>query len=209
MEINRRSPPKYRAYCKIKRHQQKHKGSKEGKGKNTHQPRKRQPIPKPRHRRFEITSLEITIQTLTLHRRIHVRPNQRNRAPRDTPTFIADLDRNILFALNDDHFNRGQDLLVFGAVALDDGAEGVFEKLEADVGEVAWDVWECEVFWADELDGGPFEHCVVFFADVAGVFDGFEYDVVDILLGMSVSVGGVRGKKKGRRRTAFVQMMPT
>jgi len=185
-------------------------GRKEGrKGKNTHQPRKWQPIPKPRHRRLEITSLEITIQTLTLHRRIHIRPNQRNRAPRDSSTLIADLDRNVLLALNNDHFNRGYVFLVFGAVALDDGAEGVLEELEADVGEVAWDVRECEVFGADELDGRAFEHGVVFFADVAGVFDGFEYDVVDVLLGMSAFSGKSERERKGRRHTAFVQMMPT
>lgn len=70
---------------------------------------------------------------------------------------------------------------MFGAVALDDGAEGVFEQFEADVGEVAGDVGECEVFWADELDGGAFGQCVVLFADEAGVFDGFEDDVVDVL----------------------------
>ena len=98
---------------------------------------------------------------------------------------------------------------MFGAVALDDGAKGVFEELEADVGEVAWDVRECEVFGADELDGRAFEHGVVFFADVAGVFDGFEYDVVDVLLGMSAFSGKSERERKGRRHTAFVQMMPT
>jgi hypothetical protein len=101
---------------------------------------------------------------------------------------------------------------VFGAIALDDGAEGVFEEFEADVGEVAGDVRECEVFGADELDGGAFEHCVMLFADEAGVFDGFEDDVVDVLVGRGESVGSeiitiiiiIVG-----RRTAFVQMMPT
>ena len=50
---------------------------------NARTSRERQPIPKPSHRRLEIARLEITIQTLTLHRRIHIRSNQRNRAPRD------------------------------------------------------------------------------------------------------------------------------
>jgi hypothetical protein len=96
---------------------------------------------------------------------------------------------------------------VFGAVALDDGAEGVFEEFEADVGEMAGDVGECEVFGADELDGGAFEHCVVLFADKAGVFDGFKDDVVDVLVGRGELVGSeiiIVG-----RRTAFVQIMPT
>ena len=80
---------------------------------------------------------------------------------------------------------------MFGAVALDDGAEGVFEEFEADVGEVAGDVGECEVFGADEVDRRAFGHCVVLFADEAGVFDGFEDDVVDVL--------GSRGELVGSR----------
>ena len=78
---------------------------------------------------------------------------------------------------------------MFGAVALDDGAEGVFEEFEADVGEVTRDVGKCEVFGADELDGGAFGHCVVLFADEAGVFDGFVDDVVDVLGGRDELIG--------------------
>ena len=78
---------------------------------------------------------------------------------------------------------------MFGAVALDDGAEGVFEEFEADVGEVTRDVGKCEVFGADELDGGAFGHCVVLFADEAGVFDGFMDDVVDVLGGRDELMG--------------------
>lgn len=66
------------------------------------------------------------------------------------------------------------------AVALDDGAEGVFEQLEADVGEVAGDVGESEVLWTDELHGRAFKHGVMLFAHESGIFDGFLDDVVYI-----------------------------
>jgi hypothetical protein len=94
---------------------------------------------------------------------------------------------------------------VVDAVALDDGAEGVFEELEADVGEVAGDVGECEVVWADELDGGAAEHGVVLFADEAGVFDGFLDDVVDVLVcvGVWVCVKRILGKRGGEMTYGF------
>jgi hypothetical protein len=59
---------------------------------------------------------------------------------------------DILFAFHDDDFD-GWVVLVVDAVALDDGAEGVFEELEAGVGAVAGDVGECggQMSWM----GGP------------------------------------------------------
>lgn len=65
--------------------------------------------------------------------------------------------------------------------AVDNSTEGVFEKFETDVGEMAWYIGKDEVWRADELDGGAFEHGIVFFADKAGVFDSFLYNVVDVL----------------------------
>jgi hypothetical protein len=43
---------------------------------------------------------------------------------------------------------------------------------------VAWDVREYEVFRADELNRGPFEHGVVLFTDEARVLYGFLNDIV-------------------------------
>ena len=49
---------------------------------------------------------------------------------------------------------------------------------------MAWDVGEIEVFGTDELDGGAFEHGVVFFADESRVLDGFLEDIVYVLEGL-------------------------
>lgn len=69
---------------------------------STHQPRQRQPIPKARHRRLEVTRMEVLIDPLRLHRRVHVRPNQRNSTARDAPALVRDLDGDVFFAFNDD-----------------------------------------------------------------------------------------------------------
>lgn len=55
------------------------------------------------------------------------------------------------------------------------------------MGEVPGDVGEYEVLRTYELDGRPFEHGVVFFADKSGVFDGFLDDVVYVLCLFEVS----------------------
>ena len=67
-------------------------------------------------------------------------------------------------------------------IALDDGAEGVLEQLEANVREMAGDVREREILGADELHRRAFEHGVVLFADETSVFDGFLHDIVHVLL---------------------------
>jgi hypothetical protein len=84
--------------------------------------------------------------------------------------------------------------LCFGPEAVDNSAEGVFEKFEADMGEMPWDIGEDEVGRADELDRGAFKHGIVLFADEAGVFDSFLYNVVDVLQ-VRLAIGrALRGK---------------
>jgi len=95
---------------------------------------------------------------------------------------------------------------VVDAKTLDDGAEGVLEELEADVREMAGDVRECEILWADELYRWAFEHGVVFFADETSIFDGFLHDVVDVLLR---TLSAASTEEEDNRRTALVHMMPT
>jgi hypothetical protein len=180
IEISLRSPPKYRAYWGKKRktfvsNQQQKRGN------GAHQSRQGQSIPEPSHGRLEIAIMKILIDPLPFHRRIHVRPNQRNSAPRNPTALVRYLDGDVFLAGDDDDLDRWEEVLVVDVETFDDGAEGVFEQFETDVGEVAWDVWEGEVFGAEELDGGAFEHGVVFFADETGVFDGFLDDVVDVL----------------------------
>jgi hypothetical protein len=93
----------------------------------THQPRQRQTISKASHRRLKVARLEILIDRLTGHRRIHIRPYQGYRAPRDTTTLVANFDRNILFAFDDDNFDRWEFRLVGRTVQFDDSAQGVFQ----------------------------------------------------------------------------------
>lgn len=149
---------------------------------NAHQSRQWQPISKASHWRLEITTLEILVNPLSLHRCIHIRPNQRNSAPRNTSSLITDLDCNILLAFDDDDLDRWQELLLLWAIALDDRTEGVLEKFETDVGEMARDVGEVEVGWADELNRWAFKHGVVLLADETRIFDRFVDDIVDVLV---------------------------
>jgi hypothetical protein len=144
------------------------------------QPAQRQPVPEPSHGRLKVRRLEVGRERLRGHGRVHVRPYEWDRRAGDPPAFVRDLDCDVLLALDDDDLDRREGVLVLDAVPLDDGAEGVLQQLEADVGEVAGDVRERERGRADELDGRAFEHGVVFFADEAGVFDRFGEDVVDV-----------------------------
>lgn len=47
--------------------------------------------------------------------------------------FIADLDRDVLAPLDDNHLDRGERVLVVDAKALDYGSERVLEKLKEDM----------------------------------------------------------------------------
>jgi hypothetical protein len=114
----------------------------------THQSGQRQSISKASHWRLEIAIVKILIDTLPFHRRIHVRPYQRNSAPRDPTTLIRDLDRDVLLPGDDDDLDGGEEVLVVDAETLDDGAERVLEQFETDVREVAWDVGEADVLGA-------------------------------------------------------------
>lgn len=134
----------------------------------THQSGQRQPVPKARHRRFEIARLEVLVDVLTVHGGIHVRPNQGNCASQNTAAFVRDLDGDIFLAFDDDHLDGRERVLVLRPVTFNDGAQRVLEQLKDDVGEMAGDVGEVEVFGADELDGGTFEHGVVFLANESG-----------------------------------------
>ena len=97
------------------------------------QPRQREAIAEARHGRVKVARLEVLIDLLALHGGIHVRPDERNRAARDPSSLVRDLDRNVLLALDDDHLDRRDRVLLFVPVSLDDGAERVLEQLEADV----------------------------------------------------------------------------
>jgi hypothetical protein len=101
----------------------------------THQSRQRQPISKSGHRCFEIVSLEINIDVLALHRRVHVCPHKRDGAPLDAPSLVRDLDCDVFCAFYYNQFDWWKRRRFgFGAEALHNGAQGVFEQLEEDVG---------------------------------------------------------------------------
>lgn len=127
--------------------------------------------------------MKVLVDRLPFHRGVHVRPDERDRAARDAAALVGDLDGDVLLALDDDDLDRWEGVGVFGgdAEAFNDGAEGVFEQLKDDVGEMARDVGEGQGGGTDELHGGALEHGVVFFADEARVFDRFFYDVVYVL----------------------------
>jgi len=88
----------------------------------THQSRQRQPISESGHRRFEIVGLEINVDVLALHRRVHVRPHEWDGAPLDAPSLVRDLDCDVLCAFYYNQFDwwkrRWFD---FGAKALHNG----------------------------------------------------------------------------------------
>lgn len=102
--------------------------------------------------------MEILIKVLTFHSRIHVRPNQRYCAPGDSPSLIGNLDGNILFAFDDDDLDGREVVFTVWTIPFDDRSQRIFEQLEADVGQVARNVAEVEVFWANQLNWGAFEH---------------------------------------------------
>jgi hypothetical protein len=123
------------------------------------------------------------INALSRHSRVHVCPNERNGATRNSTAFVSDFDGDVFLSLNNDNFDGRVWFIVscIVAKAVDNGTKGVFEEFETDVGEMAWDIGEDKVGRADELNRGAFEHGIVFLADKAGIFDGFLYDIVYIL----------------------------
>lgn len=145
-----------------------------------HQSRERETVAKPGHRRFEITRIKVLINALSLHRRVHIRPDEWNRASRNTTALVADLDCDIFLALNDNDFDRRVVPVVFRSESLDDGTKRILQQLEADMGQVTGNVCHGEVWWADELDGRTLEHGVVLLADESCVLDSFLDDVVDV-----------------------------
>jgi hypothetical protein len=126
-EMSWRSPPKYLAYCM-------HLSGSGGEGDSsasTHQPTQRQPIPKPGHRRPKVALPKVLTQRLALHRCVHIRPNERHRAPRDPAALVGDLDGDVFLALDGDDLDGR--VGVGGAVVFYGCSERVFEELETDV----------------------------------------------------------------------------
>ena len=89
--------------------------------------------------------MEILVEVLTLHSRIHVRPDERDRAPGNSSSLIRYLDSDILLAFDDDDFDGREVVFTVGAVPFDDRPQRVFEQFEADVGQVTRNVAEMEV----------------------------------------------------------------
>ena len=89
----------------------------------THQSRQWESISKPSHRGFKITRLKILINPLSFHRRIHIRPYQRNSAPRNPSSLIRYLNRDILFSFNDHHFDRRETVFFVDPETLYDGPQ--------------------------------------------------------------------------------------
>jgi len=147
----------------------------------THQSRQRQSVSKTGHRGFEVTRLEVTVNALSLHRCVHICPNQGNGAPCDSTSLVRDLDGNVLCAFHNDDLDGWEIVLVVDAKSLDYSTQGVLEEFEADVGEMPRYVGEDKVFGADELHRRSFEHRVVLFTHESRVFDGFLDNVVDVL----------------------------
>lgn len=90
-------------------------------------------------------------------------------ASRNPTTLIRDLDRDILPPFHHDHLDRRILIIIVNAVSLYHSTQRVFEEFKTDVRKMTWDIRECEVGWADELDIGGFEEGIMFFTDVAGV----------------------------------------
>ena len=153
-----------------------------GRGRGTYKAGEREAVPEPGHWCLEVAGLEVLVAPLRLHGSIHVRPDERDGAPRDPAALVRDLDRDVLLALDDDDLDRRELVFPVVAVALDHGAQRVLEQFEADVRQVSRDVGKVQVFGADELYRRTLEHRIVFFADETRVFDRFVHDVVDVLL---------------------------
>jgi len=49
-------------------------------------------------------------------------------------------------------------IITVGTIPFDDGSQRVFQKLEADVGQVSGNVAKVEVLRTDKLNRGSFEH---------------------------------------------------
>jgi len=147
------------------------------------QSREREAVAEPGHGRVEIARLEVLIDVLALHGGVHVRPDERYRAARYPATLVRDLDRDVLLALDDDHLDRRDLVLLVVPVPLHDRAERVLEQLKADVGQVTGHVREMQVVWADQLHGRALEHPVMLLADVARVLDRLVDDVIGVLYG--------------------------
>ena len=88
--------------------------------------------------------LEVLIDALARHGCIHIGPDMRNSAPRNAATLVRDLDRDILAALNHDHFDRGISttararvlsnlVFVLRPEPLYDSSQRVLEQFEYDV----------------------------------------------------------------------------
>jgi len=149
----------------------------------THQSRERQTVPKSSHWRFKVATLEVLVEALLLHRGVHVRPDERDGAARDSSSFVADLDGDVLLTLDNDDLDRWEVVLLVDTVTLDDGTERVLEQLEANVGKMTRDVGESKVAGADELHRGSLEHGVMLLAHKARVLDRLLDNVVDVGLG--------------------------
>ena len=93
--------------------------------------------------------MEILVEVLTLHSRIHVRPNERYRAPGDSSSLVGNLDSDIFFAFDDDNLDGREMVLAVGTVPFDDRPQRVFEQLKADVGQVTGNIAEVEVLRAN------------------------------------------------------------
>jgi len=93
--------------------------------------------------------VEILVEVLSLHSRIHVRPNERDGAPGDSSSLVGNLDGNVFLAFDDDDLDGREVVVAVGTVPFDDGSQRVFEQLEADMGQVSGNVAEVEVLRTD------------------------------------------------------------
>jgi|SRR5712671_1714731 len=134
-----------------------------------------------RHGRVKVARLEVLVDVLALHRGVHVRPDERDRAARDAAALVRYLDRDVLLALDDDDLDRREAVLLLVSVPLDDRAERVLEQLKADVRQVSRHVRKVQVVRADQLHGRAFEHPIVLFADETGVLDSLVDNIVYVL----------------------------
>ena len=101
------------------------------------QPGEREAVPKARHGRMEVARLEVLVDVLALHGGVHVRPDERDRAARNSAALVRDFDRDVLLALDDDHLDRRDRVLFVMPVTLHDRAERVLEQLKADVRQMS------------------------------------------------------------------------
>ena len=102
--------------------------------------------------------MEILIEVLSFHSRVHVRPDEGYRAPWNPSSLIGNLDGDVLLALNNDNLDGGEVVFTVRTVSFDDGSQRVFEQLEADMGQMSRNVAKVEIFRTDKLNRGTFEH---------------------------------------------------